>query len=583
MRSFVLLGLLVYCANLAAQENNTALNQLFDAYQEEMYVLNPLSATVNGDNRYNDQLPISFTDSYKLKQERLTKKYLSSLLRFNRESLNDNDKLSYDVFKWQAEMALEGLKYKGNRIPISQFGGIHQQLPQAGSGTGFQPFKSVKDYDNWLSRAGTFPAWTDSIVVYFRKGIAEGIVLPKILVQKLIPQLDGFSKGDATQSIFYGPVKNFPDDFSEADKNRLTEAYIDLINNQLTPSYRKLTKFVSEEYLPAARTTSGFSALPGGRVWYDYNVRYITTTRKTPEEIFDLGLTEVKRIREEMEKVKQSVGYTGTLNEFLEYLRTDPKFFPYKNAEEILEGYRNIEARINPVLKTMFLNVPKTPFEVRQTESFRAASAAAQYFAGLADGSRPGIFYVPIVDATKVKVRESLFIHEAVPGHHYQIMLQRENEQLPAFRRFGGFTSYAEGWGLYTESLGKELGLYTDPYQYMNALGDEIHRAIRLVVDPGLHIKGWTREQAIKYMLENSPITEQGATAEIERYMAIPGQAVAYKVGSLKIQELRAKFEKQLNTAFNLAEFHHQILKDGALPLELLEQKLNAWAKGKKD
>lgn len=579
MRWLGLLFVFGIAINLLAQEDNKELNNLFARYQEETYLLNPVTATINGDNRYNDQLPIIFTDSYKLKLEALGKKYLDLLAGFQKQKLNENDRLSYDVFKWQTEMTLEGLQFKGNRIPLSQFGGIHQQLAQAGSGTGFQPFKTVKDYKNWLSRAGTFPAWTDSILVYFGKGMAEGIVLPKSLVIKLIPQLESFISLEASQSIFYGPVKKFPDDFSEADKKRLTDAYTRLINEQLTPSYRKLAKFIAEEYLPATRTTSGLSDLPGGRAWYDYNVRNITTTNKTAEEIFNLGLAEVKRIRDEMEKVKQSLNYAGTLNEFLEYLRTDPKFFPFKNAEEILQGYRSIESRITPALKSMFLHVPKTPFEVRQTESFRAASAATQYFAGLADGSRPGIFYVPIVDATKVKVRESLFIHEAVPGHHYQIMLQRENEQLPAFRRYGGFTSYAEGWGLYAESLGKELGLYQDPYQYMNALGDEIHRAIRLVVDPGLHIKKWTREEAIKYMLENSPITEQGATAEIERYMAIPGQAVAHKIGALKILELRAKYTSQLGTAFKLAEFHDQVLKDGALPLELLEQKLDAWAK----
>lgn len=243
MRWVVFLGFLAGVANLVAQQNSAALNKLFDEYQEETYKLNPISATVNGDNRYNDQLPITFTDSYKLKFETFIKKYLKALAQFQRENLNENDKLSYDVFKWQAEMALEGLQYKGNRIPISQFGGIHQQLPQAGSGTGFQPFKTVKDYDNWLSRAATFPAWTDSIIVYFRKGMAEGIVLPKILVQKLIPQLEGFSKGEVTKSIFYGPIKKFPDDFSEADKNRLTQAYTQLIAEKLSPSYQKLTQF----------------------------------------------------------------------------------------------------------------------------------------------------------------------------------------------------------------------------------------------------------------------------------------------------------------------------------------------------
>ncbi len=284
-----------------------------------------------------------------------------------------------------------------------------------------------------------------------------------------------------------------------------------------------------------------------------------------------------------MEKVKTSVGFKGDLNVYLEYLRSDPQFFPYKTPEEVLAAYRAIQQKIDPALHTLFLHTPKTPFEIRQTEAFRAASASAEYFAGLPDGSRPGIFYVPIVEATKTHVaEESLFAHEAIPGHHYQIMLQYENDHLPQFRRHGGFTAFMEGWGLYSESLGKELGLYTDPYQKMANLSEEIHRAIRLVVDPGLHTKGWTREQAIKYMMDNEPISEQEATAEIERYMAIPGQAVAYKVGAMKLQALRTKYAKQLGSSFNIAAFHDEVLKDGAMPLDILDEKMNAWAKTQK-
>lgn len=267
------------------------------------------------------------------------------------------------------------------------------------------------------------------------------------------------------------------------------------------------------------------------------------------------------------------------MNAFLEYMRTDQKFFPYKTPEEVLTAYRAIQHKIDPALNALFLNTPKTPFEIRQTESFRAASAAAQYVDGLPDGSRPGIFYVPIVDAVKTPIAsESLFAHEAIPGHHYQKMLQNENDRLPQFRRHGQFTAFIEGWGLYSESLGKELGLYADPYQKMANLSNEIRRSIRLVVDPGLHTKGWTREQAIKYMTDNEPISEQEASAEIERYMAIPGQAVAYKVGQMKLQALRNKYTKQLESAFNTAVFHDEILKDGAMPLDILEKKLDAWA-----
>lgn len=582
MKKIFLLFSFFYCTNtlLAQVEPNKAFNDFITQYYEDGIKLFPVGATFNGDNRYNDLLYVDFTDSYRKKIAAYNKKYLQLLKQFNRAALNDNDQLSYDVLKWNLDMALEGLQLKTNRMPFNQFQGLPLLLAQLGSGSVGQPFKTTKDYENWLKRAAGFTAWTDSAIIYFRKGIAENIVLPKSLVVKMIPQLESMVTTDPTRSVFYGPVKNMPAEFSDADKQRFTEAYVKLINETIAPNYKKLADFIKGEYLSKARTTSGIGEVSDGDKIYKYLVKQVTTTNKTPDEIFNTGLAEVKRIRAEMENVKNSVGFSGDLNAFFNYMQTDPKFFPYKNAEEVLNDYRAIEPRIASTLNKMFLHKPKTPFEVRQTESFRAATAAAQYFPGLADGSRPGIFYVPILDATKTTTaRESLFIHEAIPGHHYQIMLQRENDKLPAFRRFGGFTAYIEGWGLYSESLGKELGLYTDPYQYMRALGDEIHRAIRLVVDAGMHSKGWTREQAIKYTMDNEPIDEQRATSETERYMAIPAQALAYKIGGLKIQELRHRYEKELGAAFNIASFHDAILKDGALPLDLLQRKMDLWAK----
>jgi uncharacterized protein (DUF885 family) len=373
-----------------------------------------------------------------------------------------------------------------------------------------------------------------------------------------------------------------PAHFPEGDKKRLTEAYTKLIAEQLNPAFQRLHDFLQNEYLSKARTTSGIGEVPGGKKIYDYYIRSFTTTNKTADEIYNMGLSEVARIQTEMQKVKESVGFKGDLKAFFAHMRTDPKLYPYKTPEEILNFYRSIEQRISPKLKTMFNHTPKTPFEVRQTEAFRAAATAPQYASGSLENNRPGIFYVPIVDATKTQTRESLFLHEAIPGHHYQLSLQNENAALPKFRRYGGNAAYNEGWGLYAESLGKELGMYTDSYQYMLALGDEIHRAIRLVVDAGLHAKGWSREQAIKYSLDNEPVTEQVAISEVERYMAMPGQALAYKIGELKIKELRAKYTKQLGKAFNLASFHDALLMDGALPLEVLERKMDAWAKQQK-
>ncbi len=582
MKYFYLLALTLFSVPPAfcqAKEDNKALAAFFDAFTEESYRLSPLTATFNGDYRYNDQLPVTFTDSYSEVYREFYLRNLKGLGQFNRNLLNENDRISYDIFKRNMEISLEGLDYKSNRIPFTQFEGLHLTMGQFGSGTGAQPFKTIKDYEDWISRAQHFAEWSDSAIAYFRKGIRENIVLPKALVVKMIPQLEALQKEDITQSIFYGPGNKFPAGFSDADKARLKGAFKRLITGIINPAYNKLALFIRDEYLPKARMTSGIGALPNGDKIYDYAIRSYTTTNKKPDELFNTGLAEVKRIREEMEKVRKQVKFTGTLDSFFVYTKTDPKFLPYKTAEEVLTAYRAIQSKIEPHLNELFSLRPKTSFEIRQTESFRAASAAAQYFSGLADGSRPGIFYVPIVDATKyTTAKENLFIHEAIPGHHFQIMIQKENSRLPKFRQDGGNSAFAEGWGLYCESLGKLLGCYTDPYQYFYALGDEMHRAIRLVVDAGIHAKGWTREQAIDYMRKNEPITEQAATAEVERYMARPGQALSYKVGELKIKELRDKYAKQLGNRFKLSRFHDELLKDGNMPLSVLQTKMDAWA-----
>jgi uncharacterized protein (DUF885 family) len=387
---------------------------------------------------------------------------------------------------------------------------------------------------------------------------------------------------DPTKSLFYGPIQNFPAEVPAADRQRLTQAYQQAISTQLVPAYQKLATFLQQEYLPKARTTTGIQDVPGGADIYQYYVKYWTTTDKSPADIYKTGQQEVKRINGEMVKVKDQVGFKGTLEQFFTYLRTNPKFTPYQTPEEVLNAFRAIQTRIEPNLAKMFGRTPKTPFEIRQTEAFRAASASAEYNQGSPDGSRPGIFYVPILDAKTFNTTsgmESLFLHEAIPGHHYQISLQQENESLPKFRRFSWYGAYGEGWALYTESLGKELGLYTDPYQYMGALGDEMHRAVRLVVDVGMHTKGMTRDEAIQYMMANQAISEEGAIAEIERYMAIPGQALSYKTGQLKIKELREKYEKELGEKFKLSTFHDELLKDGTMPLRIVEKKMEDWAK----
>jgi len=566
-------------------EKNKDMATLFDNYWEQRMQLFPLEATADGDNRYNDKLPADFTDGYRAKLNEFYNNYLSQLTKFDRSSLSDNDKISYDIFKHEMEMGIEGLTYHDNYIPFNQFWGLTLGFGQLGSGAGNQPFKTVKDYDDWISRATAFSDWADSAIVYFKKGIDTKYVLPKALVVKIIPQLQAMVVTDAAKSLFYGPITKLPATFSDSDKQRLTAAYVKLINEKIVPAYKKLGDFIKNEYLPKARTSTGIDSVPDGDRYYDYMVRYWTTTNETPDKIYNTGLAEVKRIRGVMDSVKNAVGFNGDLNAFFAYMRTDKKFFPYKTPEEVLNAFRSIQAKEEPYLKNMFGRTPKSKFEIRQTEAFRAASASAEYQPGSPDGSRPGIFYVPIIDATKFNSTsgmESLFLHEAIPGHHYQGSLQMEDTLLPTFRRFLWYGAYGEGWALYCESLGKELGLYTDPYQYMGALGDEIHRAIRLVVDVGMHTKGMTREEAIKYMMDNEAISEDGATAEIERYMAIPGQALSYKIGALKIRELRNKYQQELGSKFSLAAFHDEFLKDGCIPLDIVEQKMDDWAEQQK-
>jgi uncharacterized protein (DUF885 family) len=561
--------------------DNKELAVLLDKYYEERLQLFPLEATVNGDNRYNDKLYVDFTDTYRQKLKTFYDSYHTYISKFERETLNDNDKLSFDAFSREMEINLEGLTYHDNYLPLNQFQSMHLVFAQFGSGSVIQPFKTVKDYDDWLQRAAVFPAYADSAIVYFKKGMATGFVLPKAVVVKMIPQMHSMVVTDITKSLFYGPITNMPAGFSVADKKRLTDAYITMITTQIIPAYKNLGDFLQNEYLPKARTTTGIGSLEGGDKYYSYLIRQQTTTNKTPDEIYNTGLAEVKRIRTEMERIKTETGFTGDLKSFFTYLQTDKKFKPYKTPKEILDAFEAIHQKMQPNLLKLFGHTPKTPFEIRQTEDFRAASGSAEYNQGSADGTRPGIFYIPILDATTFNITsgmESLFLHEAIPGHHYQISLQQENNQLPSFRRFGGNSAYAEGWALYCESLGKELGLYTDPYQYMGALGDEIHRAIRLVVDVGMHNKGMTREEAIKYMMDNEQIGEEGATAEIERYMVIPAQALGYKIGALKIRELRNKYAEQLGANFKVSDFHDAILKDGNLPLDVLEKKMDAWA-----
>ena len=555
------------------------LKKLFDDYYEGTLKLYPFMATSNGDNRYNDQFPIDLSDQYRIEVKEFYTKYLNALEDYDRKSLSINDQTSYDILKYDCEMAIESFKYPDHLMPINQMSGKPLDFPLYGSGEGSQPFKSEKDYDNWLARMDKFPIWCDTAIAKMKEGIASGWVLPNALSIKILPQINDIITEDAKKSIFYGPINKMPESFSKESKDKYTAAYTAAINDKINPAYKKLADFLEKEYIPKSRDKSGISQVPNVKEYYAYLAKYYTTTDLSPDEIFELGKKEVARIRSEMEEVKTKVGFTGDLKAFFTFVNESPILHPYKKDEEAIEGFRKIHETMKPELAKQFDLVPKCPFEIRQTEAFREKSASAEYHQGTPDGSRPGIFYCPVLDPTKYNVfqDEALFLHEAIPGHHYQISLQQENKDLPIFRRFLWYGAYGEGYALYTEGLGKELGLYTDPYQYFGKLSMEMHRALRLVVDVGMHTKGWTREEAIKYSMENEADSEEGITAEIERYMAWPGQALGYKIGQLKIVELKEEAKKTMGTKYDVKAFHNELLKYGCLPIAVLETKMNEW------
>lgn len=582
----VLLLLMVACQNSGNDKGGykTELQTIFDNYWEENMQLFPLDATANGDNRYNDKLTITIAESFRDSLHRFYDRQLRLLSDIDTAKLSESEQISYSLFKYEMNMAIEGLQYPGHYMPINQFWAFTLDFPQLGSGKGNQPFKTPKDYDNFLERVNVFPAWVDTAIFNMKKGMAEGWVLPRSLVVKILPQLSAIAQKDVKESIFYAPVKDMPESYSPEDKQRIAAQYETAIAGKIIPSYQKLYDFFEKEYLPKTRLTSGIGSLPNGKEYYAYCARRWTTTDISPDSIYNIGLSEVARIEQEMVKVKEETGYKGDLKSFFEYVSTAPELFPFTGPQQVIDSFWGIKKREDPMLKKLFNHVPKTEFTIRQTEEFRAASASAEYNPGSEDGTRPGIFYVPILDAKKFNTSGmvTLFLHEAIPGHHYQISTAQENQSLPKFRRFLWYGAYGEGWAMYSETLGKEMGLYTNAYQYFGHLSDAMHRAIRLVVDVAIHTKGMTREQAITFMREHESISEEEATAEIERYMAIPGQALSYKMGQLSILALRKKYEAQLGSKFNIASFHEEVLKDGCVPLAVLNAKLEKWAQNHK-
>lgn len=558
------------------------LGPLLENYYQEYLKYHPIEATYAGDTRYNDQFPNLISKEYIAKRRAFYAKTLEDLRQFDKAQLSPNDQMSYDILNWECEIALASAVKRAELTPVDQMWSTNLTMGQFASGASAQPFQTVQDYDNWLKRVDGYIDWCETGILNMTEGMATGIVLPKALIKKVIPQFANLATGDVKDHLFYQPILNMPTAFSEADKQRLTQAYQIMVANKIMPTYGKMASFLQDKYLAAGRTSSGVGAYSNGADIYEYSINRYTTTEMTAEEIHNLGLQEVARLRSEMEKVKAEIGYDGDLKSFFDFVRNNQELMPFTDPQQVIDNFNAIHQKMLPQLNKLFDLRPKTPFEVRRTEAFREKSASAEYNQGSLDGTRPGVFYVPIPDVTKYNIYsdEDLFLHEAIPGHHYQISLQQENTDLPSFRKTLWYSAYGEGWALYCESLGKELGLYQDPYQYFGMLGAEMHRAIRLVVDTGIHAKGWSREKAIQYSLDNEAESEASIISEIERYMANPGQALSYKIGQLKIRALRAKAEKEMGANFDIKQFHNIVLESGCVPLKILEEKVDAWIQG---
>jgi uncharacterized protein (DUF885 family) len=565
-----------------------ALAALFRDSDEASLRRNPLQATARGDLRYADRLGDFFSDAYYDAERAAARSDLAALAAIDRGALSADERVAYDVFRWQRGMDLKGLEgevFTAAAVrPIDHFNGFHTFFADISSGEGIAPFRTVKDYENGLGRFADFVRLADGAIARMEQGLAAGIVQPRLVMANVLEQLDAMLSEGVEGSSFYRPILNFPAEVPETDRQRLRAAYSKSISTQVRPALTRLRDFVRDRYLPSARDSVGLQDMKSGPALYRHLVALSTTTGMSPDEIHGIGLAEVARIHREMEKVKAQVGFTGTLQQFFEHIRTDPKFKP-ASREALQQGYVAIGKRLDATLPTMFSTIPKTPLEIRPVPALTEKGAArGSYQGGTVDGSRPGVFYFNAYDlpSRTTPGMETLFLHEGRPGHHFQISLAQENEALPSFMRFGGNTAYVEGWGLYAETLGRELGVYTDPYQYFGYLDSQLFRAIRLVVDTGIHSQGWTRDRTIRYILDNSSRGKSNATAETERYIAIPGQALAYKIGQMKISELRARAEKALGPRFDIREFHAQVLMTGALPLAVLERKIDDWIQSKK-
>jgi uncharacterized protein (DUF885 family) len=562
----------------SASVESRKLDSIFNDYFEGYLKLFPAFASEIGDHRYDDQLENAIGESHIAAQKDLAARTLAELDKVDATRLDAERQLALSVLSYNLKDALEGFKFPLQLLPVRQLASLAVEFPLLASGTGIHPFKTVADYENFLKRIQSFDTWIDTAIANMRRGVALNIVQPRPVIERALPQLEAMVVSDAKASLFYRPISQLPPSFSAADRERLTRAYVSAIDQILVPGYRRLGEFLRKEYLPQTRKSFAWSELPEGNAWYEYLVRNQTTTELTPDEIFALGEKEIERIKGEMERLRRASGFQGTLSEYAREL-SEKAPRGYTSLADLIKGYEGIRRTISPHLGKLFGRIPKSPFEVRTIEEYREQSAPSQYWSATPDGSRPGIFYVNAraIETNPRRVSEPLFLHEAIPGHHFQISIQREQRGIPSFQRFADYTAFTEGWALYAESLGAELGLYTDASQKFTRLNSELFRAVRLVVDVGLHRKGWSRDQAIKFIIDATGGGESGASLEVDRYIALPAQALGYKIGQLKIAALRAKAEATLGANFDIRAFHDELLKDGALPLSILEAKMDRW------
>lgn len=565
-------------ASAPLPDGSELLHEALESYFALQLERDPLRATFIGDHRFNDRLAITITPEHIAESLAIERSYLDRVEAINLASLDDSDRLNREIFLRERRHALAGAAFPDHLMPINQFHNMAHTLVQLGSGQGAQPFATEEDFDAFISRMVDFSGWVDQAIVNMREGMTKNVVQPAILMEEVLEQLAAH-RGPAADTLFARPLATLPPTLTPEAADALRQRYLAAIDEVLIPAYATLHDFIRDEYLAAARSSHGMHALPNGADWYSWLVQGTTSSSLTPGQIHDLGLAEVERIQEAIREVMTEVGFEGDLDDFFAFTASDPRFY-VEDSAELIGAYEHLRERVAAGLDELFDLNPAAGYEIRPVEAYRERSAAdASYQRPAADDSRPGIFYVNTHDlsARPLWAAESLFLHQAVPGHHYQIALQQAQTDLPRFRRFGGNTAFIEGWALYAESLGRELGVYEDPYQYFGMLNAELWRAVRLVVDTGLHLHGWNREEVIAYMFAHSSVGQTRAVAEAERYMAIPSEALAYKVGQLRFEEIRQRAERELGDAFDIRAFHNLILRNGALPLDILESEVAAW------